>query len=72
VKRMTITLPDGLADEFLHEVQRQRRPVSWVARDAIRFFLLKNCEVAGTPESSAPATPGVSTASGGSRDTARD
>ena len=53
--RLSITLPDALAAKFLQEVRRQRRPISWVARDAIREYL-KNVEVASSAEPAALAT----------------
>lgn len=39
IRRLTITLPDALAAELKREVERQRRPTSWVIRDAIRMYL---------------------------------
>lgn len=56
MKRLTVCLPDALAEAFLQEVQRQRRPISWVVRDALRSYLLRNDEVAGFPQAQAPAT----------------
>ena len=56
MRRVTLSLPDALAEAFLREVRRQRRPASWVARDALRFYLAQNHEVAGIPQAQAPAT----------------
>lgn len=63
MKRLTVTLPDALADDFLEEVRRQRRPISWVMRDAVRVYL-QDRKVAGTPEFSAPATPAAAPSGG--------